>query len=274
MLWYRNASKIENIKIYSITLGGIMKSLYNGFLICMSTFSVVPVKRAEWNDENMKYVFCFFPLIGVLIGSLEYLWFYFCSMHSVSHILYSAVATIIPVLITGGIHIDGLIDTFDAIFCYGDVDKRLNVLKDSRVGAFGVIYTLMYFIVVFGLYESISHKYLSLSLLISVYAISRVTSGLITINFPQSKDSGLQKSFTENKSVTIVNAVLIVWLVCLLHFISFELRVAFVIAGLLFYTWVYYFSKKLIGGLAGDLIGFSLSLFEALMLIIVVAVPF
>lgn len=189
-----------------------MKNIVNSFFICLSTFSIIPTKNVEWDSESMKYVFCFFPFIGVVIGLVEYGWFVLSHSQNMNSVLYASVATVIPIIITGGIHIDGLIDTFDAVFCYGDIDKRLEVLKDSRVGAFGVIYTIMYFILTFGVFESIFYKDISLVLFISVYCISRITSGIITINFPQSKDSGLQKSFTEDSNVKIVNLVLVTFL--------------------------------------------------------------
>lgn len=249
-----------------------MKNIINSFFICLSTFSIIPTKNVEWNNESMRYVFCFFPFIGFVIGLVEYGWIVLSHSQNINSVLYASVATVIPVIITGGIHIDGLIDTFDAIFCYGDVDKRLTVLKDSRVGAFGVIYTIMYFIVTFGVFESVFYKDVSFVLFISVYCISRITSGIITINFPQSKDSGLQKNFTEDSKNKIVNIVLVGLLFWFMVVNNVKFDVFVLISIVVFYSWLYRFSKKLIGGLAGDLIGFSLTIFELILLILILVV--
>ena len=48
-----------------------MKKVWNSFLISFAMFSKIPVPRADWDKENMKYMICFFPAIGVIIGLLE-----------------------------------------------------------------------------------------------------------------------------------------------------------------------------------------------------------
>lgn len=245
-----------------------MKNIFKSFCICFSTFSIIPTKNVSWDEDAMKYVFCFFPFIGLIIGLIEYFWFTFSHNQNISSILYSSIATIIPIIITGGIHIDGLIDTFDAIFCYGDVDKRLEVLKDSRVGAFGVIYTLIYFVITFGVFESLYYKDISMILFISVYTLSRIVSGLITINFKEAKDSGLQKAFRCDENVKPVSFILGIYTFILFSIIdNLVIFRTMAIVAIIFYTWFNRFSKKLIGGLAGDLIGFSLTIFELLLLI-------
>ena len=45
-----------------------MKSLWNSFKIAFSMFSKIPMPQADWTKENMKYMFCFFPFIGAVIG--------------------------------------------------------------------------------------------------------------------------------------------------------------------------------------------------------------
>ncbi len=56
--------------------------------------------------------------------------------------------TCIPILVTGGIHLDGLLDTVDAKSSYGDRKKKLAILADPHVGAFAIIggsvYLLLY----------------------------------------------------------------------------------------------------------------------------------
>ena len=47
-----------------------MKSLWNNFKVAFAMFSKIPMPRADWTKENMKYMFCFFPFIGTVIGGL------------------------------------------------------------------------------------------------------------------------------------------------------------------------------------------------------------
>ena len=50
-----------------------MKSLWNNFKVAFAMFSKIPMPRADWTKENMKYMFCFFPFIGTVIGGLTML---------------------------------------------------------------------------------------------------------------------------------------------------------------------------------------------------------
>ena len=50
-----------------------MKSLWNSFKIAFAMFSKIPVPQADWSKENMKYMFCFFPFIGAVIGAVSLL---------------------------------------------------------------------------------------------------------------------------------------------------------------------------------------------------------
>ena len=62
-----------------------------------------------------------------------------------------AVALVlVPVIVTGGIHVDGLLDTSDALSSWRDREKRLEILKDSHAGAFAVITACVYFLTMYG----------------------------------------------------------------------------------------------------------------------------
>ena len=50
-----------------------LKMLWNNFKVAFAMYSKIPMPMADWNKENMKYTFCFFPFIGLVIGALSYL---------------------------------------------------------------------------------------------------------------------------------------------------------------------------------------------------------
>ena len=63
----------------------------------------------DWNEKNMKYAMCFFPVAGVVTGALEYAAGYaLLTWTDCGSLFFAAVMTLIPVLVTGGIHMDGL----------------------------------------------------------------------------------------------------------------------------------------------------------------------
>ena len=107
--------------------------------IAFSTYSRIPVPQVAWTDENRKYSMCFFPLIGAVIGLLLWGWLALCDVLGFGALLRGAVGALLPILVTGGIHMDGFMDTSDALASWQSPEKRLEILKDSHVGAFAVL---------------------------------------------------------------------------------------------------------------------------------------
>lgn len=92
-----------------------MKSLWNNFKVAFAMFSKIPMPRADWTKENMKYMFCFFPFIGTVIGILTMVVAWLGLRFGYEPGFVTVVLVLIPVLVTGGIHVDGLLDTSDAL---------------------------------------------------------------------------------------------------------------------------------------------------------------
>ena len=114
--------------------------LMQAFLIALSMYSKIPVPRAEWNEKNMKYAMCFFPVVGVVTGGCVYLaGFFLLRFTSCGSVFSGAALTLVPILISGGIHLDGFMDTTDALSSYGDREKKLSILKDHHTGAFAIL---------------------------------------------------------------------------------------------------------------------------------------
>ena len=119
--------------------------------VAFAMFSALPVPQFEWNEKNMRYAMCGFPLIGLVCGGLWCL----CGVLPLPELARAAAFCLVPVAITGGIHLDGYADTSDALSSYGDREKKLEILKDSHCGAFAVIRLCCYFVAYFGLCGSV-----------------------------------------------------------------------------------------------------------------------
>ena len=102
--------------------------------VAFAMFSAVPVPQFDWNEKNMRYSLCAFPLVGVLCGVLWCV----CASLPLPAMVRAAGFCLIPVWVTGGIHLDGYADTCDALCSYGDTQKKLDILKDPHCGAFAV----------------------------------------------------------------------------------------------------------------------------------------
>ena len=109
--------------------------------VAFAMFSAVPVPQFAWNEKNMRYALCAFPLVGLLCGALWCV----CGVLPLPAPARAAGFCLVPVWVTGGIHLDGYADTCDALASYGDREKKLEILKDPHCGAFAVIRLCSYF---------------------------------------------------------------------------------------------------------------------------------
>ena len=175
----------------------VLKSLASAFLM----YSRIPVPRVEWKEENRRYALCFFPLIGAVIGVMLLLWQYLCELLNIGVIPRAAIAVLLPVLVTGGIHIDGFCDTIDAVSSYADKQKRLEIMKDPHIGSFAVIALCTMFLLQFALFCEI-HNFGTVA---AGYVLSRALSGLAAVTFKSAKSEGALQSFVKpaHKNVTV-----------------------------------------------------------------------
>ncbi len=150
------------------------------FFIAFSMYSKIPVPQFEWKEEDMKYVLCFFPWVGAVIGGLIYLWSLFCQKHEVGALCYTMIGTAIPLLVTGGFHVDGFMDTMDAFRSYQPKEKKLEILKDSHIGAFAAIMLATLGLVWLGAFSEVSQGAL-LRIICAGFFLARCLSGQCSI---------------------------------------------------------------------------------------------
>ena len=89
--------------------------MLDSLLMAFSLYSKIPVPQRQWNEKSMKYCICFLPLVGAVIGAAQYGVFAVLYRLAFGPVLRGAVLAALPVLLTGGIHMDGFLDTCDAL---------------------------------------------------------------------------------------------------------------------------------------------------------------
>lgn len=256
-----------------------MKSLWNSFKIAFAMFSKIPMPQADWSKENMKYMFCFFPFIGAVIGAFSLLaaktgWYF-----GIGNGFLTVILVLIPVVITGGIHVDGLLDTSDALSSWRDREKRLEILKDSHAGAFAVITACVYFMAFYGGYSQINDNWKALCIMALGFCISRCLSGLGVLSLPKANASGTVAEFSRKAEDRPVRITLIVYLIFLLAadvYIQPIWGISAFITALLVFGFYRYKAMKYFGGTTGDLAGYFLCLCEvwSVLILAVVTVVF
>ena len=177
-------------------------------IIAFAMYSKIPMPRADWNDKNMRYAFCWFPVIGLVIGLVTSAVFYLLTNWQAGPVFRGACLMAVPLLITGGIHLDGFMDTTDARSSYGDREKKLMILKDSHVGAFAVIGCGLYLILSAGAWSEIDAK--GIRIMVMAFVLERALSGLAAVNFKGARKDGMLTAFREPARKRFVTIVLII----------------------------------------------------------------
>lgn len=250
-----------------------MKKLWNSFKIAFAMFSKIPMPQADWSEENMQYMLCFFPFVGAAAGVIMLAAEWICRYLGMSSAFTAAVLVLVPVFVTGGIHVDGLLDTSDALSSWRDREKRLEILKDSHAGAFAVITACVYFIAMYGGMSQIVEQddIGMLYILAAGYMVSRCLSGIGVISLPKANASGTVAEFSRKAQDTRVRNILVIYLILLTAFMIWIHPVrgaAVIITALLVFVFYRFKALKYFGGTTGDLSGYFLCLCELWMLIV------
>lgn len=233
-------------------------------IIAFSIYSKIPVPQFEWKEEDMKYMLCFFPWIGAIIGLCVYFWIQLCNYLDIGIICTMAIGAAIPLLITGGFHVDGFMDTMDAFHSYQPKEKKLQILKDSHIGAFAVIMLVLYELIYVGAFSEITDNTL-LKIVCAGFFLSRCLSGISVVSFPSAKNDGMLYLFASSSQKNIVKFVLCLQCVCCIAVILIQsLYAGIAVTAAAFFVFVYYGkrSEKELGGITGDTAGYFLLICE------------
>ena len=261
--------------------------LFETIAVAFAMFSAVPVPQFEWNEKNMRYALCAFPLVGAVIGLLCMAAESLCLRLGAPAILKGAILCLIPVRVTGGIHLDGYADTCDALASHADPAGKQKILADPHIGSFAVIRLCGYFVLMTAVWTVLSENWPAAAAhagglgqwilqgidglpVLLRFCLSRTLSGLAVASFPLAKDTGLAHTFASAADKSRVRKVLILFNVLLsAGMCSCGLEGMLAAAGChAVYAFYYRLCRKAFGGLSGDLAGWFLIQAEKWMLII------
>lgn len=223
--------------------------------------------KVQWNEKSMRYSMCFFPLVGGVIGLCSFACLYGLEILGMGKTAIAAILSVLPIILNGGIHMDGFLDTVDAKSSYRSIEEKLEILKDPHTGAFAIIYGMVYMMLCFGLFSEITKA--EIGFIAGGYVYSRILSGLSIVTLKKARKDGMAAataSAAEKKVTWILCAEL---LICGIVFIYFHLLKGIVclLAGgisFLYYRWMSY---QKFNGITGDLAGYFLQICEFMILL-------
>lgn len=248
-------------------------TVIKSFFIAFSIYSRIPVPQFPWKEEDMRYTLCFFPWIGAVIGILAVLWNRFAVTVALPDVAYAAIGTVIPLVVSGGFHVDGFLDTADALHSYQDREKKLAILKDAHIGAFAVICLVMYYLIYLGAFSVIREKE-HIWILAAGYVLSRTLSGIGVVSLRCAKKDGMLFLFASGAHKKIVLVTLYLQLALCIGFMLFVspyLGAITSIGALLTFGYYRYRSYREFGGVTGDTAGYFVTLCEGVMAVLIAA---
>ncbi|MGN0349316.1 MAG: adenosylcobinamide-GDP ribazoletransferase [Roseburia sp.] len=248
----------------------ILKSL----VIAFSIYSGIPVPQFEWKEEDMRYMLCFFPWIGAVIGGCLSLWSYVCSIVQIGELCYCVIGAAIPLMITGGFHVDGFMDTMDAFHSYASKEKKLEILKDSHIGAFAVIMLVLYGLIYLGALSEVRDDKL-LKMVCAGFFLSRCLSGISVVTFPPAKKDGMLYRFADSAQKAIVKwSLCLQGMACICFILWQDVCAGLIVATAAFLAFAYYYyrTKKELEGITGDTAGYFILICEGSMIVAAAAI--
>jgi adenosylcobinamide-GDP ribazoletransferase len=239
------------------------------FLRALSFLTILPVGQISLPEEKeLARSMAVFPLAGLVIGLLLAIGYYLLSL-----ILPKPVTLWLTIgllaLLTRGLHLDGFADTIDGLAAGGPKEKILEVMRDSRIGAFGVIALILLIGAKYLALDQIANPSIHYSLILMA-VMGRNSMVLVCYRSPYARSGeGLAKPFAENLGVREVTfSSLSAFGIALL---TMGIKGILVFLGICLFSLVYrfFFIKKL-GGVTGDILGAANELTELLCLILLV----
>ena len=184
--------------------------LIRSLAIAFSMYSRVPVPQVEWSERSMKYTFLFFPAVGLLEGALLLGIGRLLRLGGIAPLLRGAFLTLFLFVYTGGIHMDGFMDTMDALGSARPREEKLRILKDPHTGSFAVLSCVLCCILVFTSFAGLDSE-AALRVPACGMVLSRALSALFLITVPGKTRKGSAKMFADAASRMVTIIALFFW---------------------------------------------------------------
>lgn len=247
--------------------------MINGFLLALQFFTIIPVKKElPLGRKEVTMMYCMLPIVGLIIGLSMYGIYYVSVFVFGFSILLTAVVLVVASFVaTGGLHLDGWADTADAFFSYKDREKRLEILEDPRLGAFGTMALIFLVFIKTGLiYEVLHQQNDVIYAFVFIPFIVRALFNLCFATLPTGKKSGIAFFFKEKIHVNLLLIVssLFIGIVLFLYvlflgdlYVVLMLMAIFAVSVFYYRRWV----TKHFHGITGDLSGAFIEGMEVLL---------
>ena len=187
------------------------------------------VNQTEWSVEDFGKSVVAFPYVGLIIGLILALLYGILSPF-IPLVPLMLIIVVAEFLITGGLHADGLMDTSDGLFSGRERERKLEIMKDSRIGSFGVVAFVFVTLLKWQLLTAIPTAEFIPMALIMMPLMSRWSLVLSIRSYPYARKEGMGAAFANlaPKHVITYNTIS-----------TFFMPIVILIIGAILYTLLY-----------------------------------
>jgi len=223
------------------------------FLLALQFLTIIPIKIKSADDKEIADSLIYFPLAGLFIGLALVAINGLLGFFNFPRLATDAILIVSLIAITGGMHLDGLADTSDALLSVRDKDEMLKIMRDPHVGVMGVIGIISILLLKIAFLFSIGPSLVPAGLIL-MCVLSRWSLVLSLFLFPYARQEGKAKVFSEGINSKIFILATIITFVCAL--VTAGLK-GLIILGIiaLFACLISKLVSKKIGGITGDTLG-------------------
>ncbi|MBR2950766.1 MAG: adenosylcobinamide-GDP ribazoletransferase [Lachnospiraceae bacterium] len=237
-----------------------MKKYLHAYAMCQSMFCAIPCPFKVWDEKARSCMLLFLPVIGLEIGALWVGLKWLLGFLQVPYLVLALVLCAFPYLVTGFMHLDGFMDVTDAVCSWRDLNRRREILKDSHVGSFAVVWCVFLLLGSFAFWASVPEE-ADYFCMILVPVVSRCCSAMAVLKLkPMSTSQYAEKEKAAGWHLAVLAAAVL--LCVLIGFLCFG-KYGFVLIGTLFgYAFALRRSYKSLEGMNGDISGYCLTISE------------
>ena len=240
----------------------------NSFSLAWQFLTILPWRKSdqEIDPRLLGRSMAFYPVIGLLLGLILWAAHWLFSL-AFPRTLADGLVVMLLVLLTGAFHLDGLADTCDGLASGKTPEERMKIMKDHRVGTFGVVGLILIlgikFLALDSLPDSAGGTALLLALVLSRWSMVQLTYRASYVR----REGGLGLPFKETLTKREMVVATATSLVLSFFFYRFWGVILWLVVGVFTLLFQRFFEKK-IGGITGDVLGAANETNEVLVLIL------
>ncbi|MFA7294717.1 MAG: adenosylcobinamide-GDP ribazoletransferase [Candidatus Omnitrophota bacterium] len=239
----------------------------SSFLLALQFLTVLPLKVKQFNEKRMAWALVFFPVVGLFLGLMLVVLNMLLSVSGILPAVVNIILVIVLIILTGGMHMDGLSDTADAFLSGKDKEGILKIMRDPHVGVMGVLSLISSILLKIGLLSSMS-VIVKPAALILMCILSRWAVVMVMYLFPYARQEGKAKLFMQGLNLKILIVSLIIVLVFSFSIWGLKGWLVLLIVSGCAYLINLAIAKK-IGGVTGDTLGATIEIMEVTILLTV-----